>query len=539
MKIDSNRMLEHLIGFCKVPTMNSYPGQENKGSEYLYDSLKNSPYFLSNPKDLYFQEIEGDAIKRKNIVAFLESTKKTKRTVVLMGHIDTVDIEVCGDAKDSAFDPEKYTQKLLDMDIPLGVKTELKTGDWLAGRGISDMKSGLSAQWAIMDYFAHHIEELPLNLLWIPVVDEENNAVGIHQSLKLLRKMENEGYEFACCIDSEPTITPENKSLGRIYLGTIGMYTPFALAIGKETHVGEYYEGLSASLMGFHLGISIENNPAFTDNHKGNDYPPICVLRTMDFRKTYSVTVPSRFAMYFDYLFVNKSPKETLDMIKSLAHGAINASLERLALNAKHTPSLTKSNGVIYEYSEIVKMAEKKSGISVTQMLEEYVKDKNVSEVQDNYLMFINYLVDYLHIEGPAFVVGFLPPYCPSRINKRESKEEIAIEESVLEIIESSKTEGTLIELSEVYEGISDLSELGFQGDTDDIESIKGNLLGLGVGFQYNFDEMKKLNIPVANIGPIGKDAHKLTERLYLPYFKDELPKLIWDFIEKLDKKLS
>jgi arginine utilization protein RocB len=532
--IDSERMLSFLVDFCKVPTMNSYLGQENDGARFLYDSLRHAAYFETNPEDIFLQPVNHDMLERENMVAFMRAKNGTKDTVVMMGHLDTVDVEVCGEIKEFAFDPAVYTQKLLEIDVKDEVKDDLRSGEWIAGRGISDMKSGLSAQWAIMDHFANHHDDLSVNLLWIRVVDEENNAVGIHQSLKLLRKLENDGYNFLCCIDSEPTITPEDKACGRIYLGTIGMYTPFALAIGKESHVGEYYEGLSASLMGFHLGIKVENNEDFTDIFKGNAYPPICVLRTMDFRKTYSVTVPNRFGMYFDYLFVNRSPEETLGLLEKLAQKSISDSLAQISHKAKHTPTLASRKGRVYYFSEIAQMAVNKTGQSVNSLLKEFLTDKDLSEVQDNYLMFVNYLADVLQLEGPAFIIGLLPPYCPSRVNKRESREELAIEKTVSDLMAEFNGKGVRIELSEVYEGISDLSELGFQGDTNDIDVITSNIIGLGVSFEYNFTEMKELNIPVVNIGPIGKDAHKQTERLYLPYFKNELPELLLKFIDGL-----
>jgi arginine utilization protein RocB len=42
---------------------------------------------------------------------------------------------------------------------------------------------------------------------------------------------------------------------------------------------------------------------------------------------------------------------------------------------------------------------------------------------------------------------------------------------------------------------------------------------------------LKKLDVPVTNFGPIGKDDHKNTERLHLPYFLDTLPFLFRKFV--------
>ena len=65
---------------------------------------------------------------------------------------------------------------------------------------------------------------------------------------------------------------------------------------------------------------------------------------------------------------------------------------------------------------------------------------------------------------------------------------------------------------------------------------MQKNLVGLNVGTPYPLEKMQQLDIPVINIGPVGKDAQKMGERLYLPYFKDVLPGLLLDFIEEMQR---
>ena len=45
---------------------------------------------------------------------------------------------------------------------------------------------------------------------------------------------------------------------------------------------------------------------------------------------------------------------------------------------------------------------------------------------------------------------------------------------------------------------------------------------------------MKKLNIPAVNFGCWGKDAHRWTERVHVPYSFEVLPRLITYTFEKL-----
>lgn len=52
--------------------------------------------------------------------------------------------------------------------------------------------------------------------------------------------------------------------------------------------------------------------------------------------------------------------------------------------------------------------------------------------------------------------------------------------------------------------------------------------------YSIPFKEMKKLNAPVMNIGPFGRDAHKLTERLHMKNAFEELPILLEDVIQMM-----
>jgi len=42
------------------------------------------------------------------------------------------------------------------------------------------------------------------------------------------------------------------------------------------------------------------------------------------------------------------------------------------------------------------------------------------------------------------------------------------------------------------------------------------------------------LDLPVLNIGPYGKDAHKFTERLHLPYWHNVAPQLLKFAVEEI-----
>jgi arginine utilization protein RocB len=47
-------------------------------------------------------------------------------------------------------------------------------------------------------------------------------------------------------------------------------------------------------------------------------------------------------------------------------------------------------------------------------------------------------------------------------------------------------------------------------------------------------EDIRALNCPVVNIGPFGRDAHGLYERVHEPYSFDVVPQIIFETIKKI-----
>lgn len=529
-----------LLRFCQVKSVTDSIG-EKEAPRFLFEELKKLPYFQEHPDDLFIQPIQGDRLGRSNLCGWVKAKNNTKKTIILMGHFDVVDTDVCGNLREEAFNPELYTKLIKDELISEEARRDLESGEWIFGRGIADMKSGLIVQAAVLAELSENPDALDVNLLYLTVADEENNAGGIHEAVRYLVNLKKEGYEFICCIDSEPSITQENKDHGWIHLGTVGMYTPFTFILGRETHVGEYFEGIPASLIAFKLGGILEGNGQFADLYKGVTYPPLTCLKVYDLKPTYSVTVIERIAMYYNCLFVTKTPDEILALMKDAAEKALEMAIADYNKNWSEQQSHTdkkKFNHRVIEYNELMKMAELATGFSSKEISKEFLKSLPPElELQDRGMRLINYLIDITSLKGPTVIVGFLPPFCPSDFNERRTAEELKIIECTDKLVKlGMERYNTPISIGEIYEGISDLSEFGFKGTQKDKDTLSNNFAGWGVDFDYPFEKSQFLNIPIVNVGPIGKDAHKKTERLYLPYALEVLPNLLKEMINNLAK---
>jgi arginine utilization protein RocB len=77
------------------------------------------------------------------------------------------------------------------------------------------------------------------------------------------------------------------------------------------------------------------------------------------------------------------------------------------------------------------------------------------------------------------------------------------------------------------FGGICDLSYLGYRGSAFDSFCVAANMPGWGSVYRLPVKELTALDVPVLNIGVSGKDPHKPTERLHLPFTLDVLPGLL------------
>src|SRR5262245_12057158 len=136
--------------------------------------------------------LEGDAHGRQNAYAFLRG--QSARTVVLLGHIDTVGVEDYGPLAAWARDPAGLAQRQIQLAARKhGLADDLAAhpDDWMLGRGTIDMKSGVAANIAVLRRLAHRSREasLPLSVVFLATPDEENESAGVLQAVRFLLRL--------------------------------------------------------------------------------------------------------------------------------------------------------------------------------------------------------------------------------------------------------------------------------------------------------------------------------------------------------------
>ena len=83
------------------------------------------------------------------------------------------------------------------------------------------------------------------------------------------------------------------------------------------------------------------------------------------------------------------------------------------------------------------------------------------------------------------------------------------------------------------YPYISDLSYCGIAA-AEHMDKLTGNMPAWQLTYHLPVQAIQSISMPVVNIGPYGKDAHKLSERVCLEYSFDAMPLILQRTMEIL-----
>ena len=178
-----------------------------------------------------------------------------------------------------ACDPDALAVHLADADLPDEVRKDLESGDFLFGRGSCDMKSGDAVFMVLFERFAEHPEEFSGNLVVMFNPVEENMHTGIITALPALADLKkSRGLDFVCALNNDFTapLYPGDP-MKTIYTGIGGKVLPCFYIQGKETHVGQCFEGVDAAMLAAALTLRIQLSMDFADSYEGETCYPLTV----------------------------------------------------------------------------------------------------------------------------------------------------------------------------------------------------------------------------------------------------------------------
>lgn len=532
--MDINRMKNLLLELCGVPSI-SGTSEEINMAKKLHEVIMRISYFKNNRFSSGIIPIKNDPLERSYVYGLMEGKAGSKKTVVLLSHFDVVDIENYGALKDFAFDPVQYTRLLKDdpgISLSEEARADLDSGDYIFGRGTMDMKFGIALDVEIMHQIENKLDYFPGNILFLSVPDEENNSAGMLSAVLTLKGLKEEkGLEYVCCIVSEPHFPKYPGDNNKyIYVGTVGKLLPVFFCAGKETHAGDPFSGLNPNLLTARIIEKIEQNPELSDAIGDFRVPaPVC-LKHSDTKNAYSVSTPSASYTYFNFMTVTSSPNEVLKKLSSIAKKAFTEVLNGREENAGRLQELTGSKPelppvtpMIMTFNELYKMCLEAVGKEFEEHMKEYLKKSSERDLRELSVNMVREAHKFCPYRDPMIVLFFAPPYYPHSEMRTENSKIVRIAKGIINKAKSAYGENILLE--PFFPGLSDMSYLSLTKNVD-IEDLKDNFPVWSNKYSIPLDKIASLNIPFINIGPLGKDVHKNTERLCVSYSFDKTAKL-------------
>jgi arginine utilization protein RocB len=516
----SKRSQELALELTNFKSVTNSEGEKNFALHFK-NIFSSWDYFKQHPEYIWTEQTLDDAFERYSLFALVKG--KSEKTVILTGHYDTASTENYGTLEPLACKPKELLEQLISdlqkSQNNLQALQDFMSGEFLPGRGMLDMKSGLAVGLALVEEWSK-LPESPGNLLLIAVPDEEVASHGmksvVQQLSEICKKFELK-LELAINLDvsSEPAV----------FLGSVGKLLPFVLFVGRPTHVGAPFDGVNPVLLASEFVARVEANPTYGDAEGRQDYPaPPTVLYQRDNRMHYDVTTAASSFCAINVLTHHRTPREVLENFQTLAKESLESTLAKLRDRATEFSQRTKTSVTsnwtarALTFGELLGQAKIINAKEVERILLETSPDSE-NVIRCNAIT--RELVKLVGLEGPAAVVGFAPPYYSRAEFDFEKNSEL------LKIIQKEvKAIQQAIPIRPFFDGISDMS---FFNATDGLEPQ--HFVASQMPIAQPIIETS-LDCPIINIGPWGKDYHQRLERVHTPYAFEVLPELLWRILQ-------
>lgn len=524
-----DKIKEILFRLVAIPSISESKGEIEVEKE-IYNILNEITYFKENPQYVNMHPIKDDKFGRYVVTALVKG--KGNNTAIVFGHHDIVDLEGYGDYKDLALNPEELTKNLDPNILPEEAKKDLLSGEWIFGRGINDMKYGQALSIALMQDLSTKADELDGNVLFVSVPDEENNSVGMLAAVPIINEISKK-YNLDCkaYVINEPDMGVKRYSL---FVGCEGKVLPIFYCMGKETHSSHIYGGINAGNMIAEIEREMNLNTKFVDYANGHYTVPPTVLQMRDTKEQYNVSTCAYAYSYYTIYTVSNTPKQIMELLKETAYKAFENVLDKFKESSKQYEEITGIRNEcpwkpkVLTYEELYNYNKEVIGQEFVKSMNVYIKE-NKNKFKDQRLFTIDIIKEAVRVcpnKEPKIIIAYGPPYYPHTTNNGKTEKERYILE-VLDRVNKYSLEKFNVKWNiENYFGIADLCYTKIDEYEDVVNSLKPNMPVLENGYSIPFEDIKKLSLPVVNLGPVSKDPHKFTERLHVKSSFEMIPDL-------------
>lgn len=532
--------------FTKYISINSVTGTENetKINQFFNDYVTSIEYFKKHPDHKGSESIPGDPLNRNVHWAMIEGYGD--KAIVLVHHSDVVHTENYNEFAPYAFSPERLSEELkrnsnaLDSEATKDLLSEL----WIFGRGTADMKGGGAIQLAILKELSL-INKLKGNVILLMVPDEENLSEGMRHGVKILRRLkEKHKLNYQLMINSEPH-QRVNYDKGIISQGSIAKMNFFIYIKGILTHAGKVLEGINPIGMMSQIISRTELSLDFVDEIEGEMSIPPTWIHVKDSKNTYDISTPESIIGYMNILNFSTSPEEIINKLKGICKEESDKFINRYIaifeeFKKKTTRNTNRENWKInvLTFDQLLDLV-RRSGSNSFVLYEKYrdlvigrLKQNKITFVEANQLI-VDQIIKIINRQEVFIIIGLSMPLYPAVSNVFQKNPV-----DYLKIINGYTTEewGQSYMNRYFFTGISDLSYSSLNYDLESTISQMNNMPFWNDYYSIPFEDIKFIQMPCLNIGPWGKDFHKLSERVYREDLLVRTPSIIKKIIQNILK---
>lgn len=541
------RITEEMVA---IPSINKEPEGETKVAKYVYDYYMSLDYFRENPERVKMFKTKNDFVDRHSTYAYVKGTKgNSGRTVILIGHIDTVGVDDFGTIREYAFKCRELPEKLKEtFKLSREVIDDIESGEYMFGRGALDMKSGVAGHMYLVKYFSEHPEELDGNIIAIAECDEEDNSKGIITALdELVELKKKEGFEYIACINADYSTNYSPGDENRyIYYGSIGKLLPCFAAFGKEAHVGQAFSAFDPNLLIAEITRKMSLNTDLCDIAQGEVAIPPISLKQTDTKGPYTVQTALTAFSYFNFFTHGWDPAQVLAKSREVAVKAFDDVIDYLQGQYKRFCELSSVPYVplswktrVYTWKEFYDYLANIHGKEFTDYIAKFTRELHEKDPEMDLRMFGLRVCEeawkWSEDKSPAVIVFFGSVFSARIEMTGRTDKEKALLSAVEGAVEKIRPEAERqIKTRMFYPYISDSSFMAVCDDTLAVQALRDNMPQYGVKYTHDIDKIMEIDVPVVNIGTFGRDGHMLTERVDMKQTFRNVPNITYETVKTL-----
>ncbi len=350
---------------------------------------------------------------------------RSLRTLVMLGHYDTVGFDEFASlgapgGSAIALDPRALREwitthgtdhehgETLERDVE---EEWRRPGTWLFGRGALDMKSGLAAGVGALAALAETEDTLPGSVLFVATPDEENQSEGM--KIAAARMLD---FQFERAIDCVGVLNLDYTDAAVAYRGALGKSRIGMWVLGVAAHAGRPFEAVDATQIAAEIVLRATLWPTLAERWNDVAGPPPVALRMRDLKPRYDVQTAAEATVELNVLTFARSPDEILERVRAVALGAVVDVLKRRdALRGEFSSASAPARA--WGAPTVMTLAEFEERVpwNVDEVLRVLTAPAGLAaESASGVIRRLRSLAGRARVSGPAIVLYELPPHYPS-----------------------------------------------------------------------------------------------------------------------------